>query len=96
MADKTMEQWIKSKTAKLKKYGIKEHAVEAAIRAGGVFRIWQEPDNGNFVVAGPDAYEALLRAGYKEILTDIEVYDELERQGKPVRKAMTYEEARET
>lgn len=98
MAVATVEQWIKEKIGKLPTHDTKEKAVEAAVqveRKDGICEIWQEPDGGKFVVASPDTYEALYRGGYKKILDDIELHDIASKRG-PVKKAMTYAQARKT
>lgn len=98
MAVATVEQWIKEKVSKLPAYDTKDKAVEAAVlqeKKDKICEIWQEPGGGKFVVANPDAYEALYRAGYKKILDDIELHD-IARKRKPVKKAMTYAQARKT
>lgn len=67
----TVEKWIKSVVAKQPVYDSKDEAVKAAIQANEkqkVFEVWQQPDGGKYVVAAPEALEALYRAKYKRIL----------------------------
>ena len=50
-----------------------EDAVEAALKKisskEDCPEIWQEPDNGKYVMANSEAFEALCRNGYKKILS---------------------------
>lgn len=98
MAVATVEQWIKEKVSKLPAYDTKDKAVEAAVlqeKKNKICEIWQEPGGGKFVVANPDAYEALQRGGFKRIMDDIDLHD-IARKGGAVKKAITYNQARKT
>lgn len=68
----TVEKWIKSVVAKQPVYDSKDEAVKAAIQANkkppNVYEVWQQPNGGKYVVAAPEALEALYRAKYKRIL----------------------------
>lgn len=74
----TVEKWIKSVVAKQPVYDSKDAAVKAAIQANKkqkVFEVWQQPDGGKYVVAAPEALEALYRAKYKRILSSTALAD---------------------
>ena len=88
----------KKRIAELPTFDTKEQAVEAGIemaRKKELCEIWQEPGGGKFLVAVPDAYEALWRHKYKKVMEDVDLYD-LARKRRPVKKAITYAQARKT
>lgn len=74
----TVEKWIKSVVEKQPVYDSKEAAVKAAIQENekpNVCEVWQEPNNGKYVVAAPEALEALYRAKYKRVLDSTALAD---------------------
>lgn len=73
----TVEKWIKSVVAKQPVYDSKDAAVKAAIQANknNVCEVWQQPNGGKYVVAAPEALEALYRAKYKQILDSTALAD---------------------
>ena len=73
----TLEQWIKSVIEKQPVFDSKDEAIQAAIQANktNACEIWQEPNGGKYVVAKPEAFEALYRGKYKKVLDAIEIAD---------------------
>lgn len=90
-----IKQKEKERIAQLPAYDSQDKALAAAVQQKGVCEIWQEPRGGKFLVATPDTYEVLYRADYKKVMDGIEIADAA-RKHKPVKKAITYAQARKT
>lgn len=76
----TTEAWVKALIKKQPVYDSKDAAVKAAIKANkklAVNEVWQEPKErgGRYVVAAPEAFEALYREKYKRIFDSGELVD---------------------
>lgn len=71
----TVEKWAESVIAKQPVFDSKKEAIEAAIKNQELCEVWQEPNGGKYVVAEPEAYEALHRAKYKKILDAVTLAD---------------------
>ena len=74
----SIKKWAKSVIAKQPVYDSKETAIQAAIKANkemAVNEIWQEPNDGRYVVAAPEAFEALYREKYTRILDSGQISD---------------------
>lgn len=65
----TMHEWAKGVIAKQPAFDSKEEAIEAAIKANEkltIHEVWTDGDR--FIVAAPEAFEALVREEYKRVL----------------------------
>lgn len=74
----TVHEWAKGVIAKQPAFDSKEEAIEAAIKANAkltVHEVWQEPGGGRYIVAAPEAFEALTREKYKRELDSAELAD---------------------
>lgn len=74
----TAQEWAKSVIAKQPAFDSKEKAIKAAIKANEqltVHEVWKEPDGERYIVAEPEAFEALIREKYKRVLTAAELTD---------------------
>lgn len=84
----TSEKWVKDLISKQPVFASKNKAIQAAIQANKkltVHEVWKEPKSrgGRYVVAAPEAFEALYREKYTKILdagriTDIERGDDID------------------
>lgn len=69
----TREEWVASKIKALPTFDGKDAAIHAAIKANkdmAVNEVWKEPADrgGKYVVAAPEAFEALYNEKYERIL----------------------------
>lgn len=75
MEYKSAEEWARAIVAKQPAFKRQEDAVEAAMKKIATDedypQIWQAPDDGEFVVANYQAFEALYRLGYKKIIDPV-------------------------
>lgn len=72
------KEWAKNVIAKQPVFDSKKKAIQAAIKANkemAVNEIWQEPNAGRYVVAAPEAFEALYREKYTRILDSGQISD---------------------
>lgn len=90
-----IKQKEKERIAQLPAYDSQDKALAAAAKREDVCEIWQEPRGGKFLVATPDTYEVLYRAGYKKTMDNLEIA-EAALARKAVKKAITYAQARKT
>lgn len=74
----TMHEWAKSVIENLPSFDSKEKAIQAAIKANAkltVHEVWKEPNGARYIVAAPEAFEALTREKYKRVLSAAELND---------------------
>lgn len=76
----TYDEWVKGVIGKLPVFEDKDAAIKAAIEANQkqcIHDIWKEPADrgGRFVVADPQAFEALYREKYERVLTAAAIGD---------------------
>lgn len=74
----TVHEWAESVIANLPTFDSKEKAVQAAIKANKkltVHEVWKEPNGNKYIVATPEALEALTREKYKCVLDATEIAD---------------------
>ena len=74
----TVQEWAKSVIAKQPSFNSKEKAIQAAIKANAkltVHEVWKEPNGDRYIVAAPEAFEALTREKYKRVLSAAELND---------------------
>lgn len=74
----TVQEWAKAVIEKQPAFDSKEEAIQAAIKANEkltIHEVWKEPKGDRYIVAAPEAFEALVREEYKRVLDAGELAD---------------------
>lgn len=74
----TVHEWAKGVIEKQPAFDSKEEAVEAAIKANeklSIHEVWKAPQDDRYIVAAPEAFEALSREKYKRVLNAADLAD---------------------
>lgn len=74
----TVHEWAKGIIENQPAFDSKEKAVQAAIKANeemAVNEVWKDLKSERYIVAAPEAFEALYREKYKRVLGSAELVD---------------------